>query len=236
MTPEIDDIVGSGPPFGQLERVAVAANGALLVVDHPHLSLSARVIRVDRATGDRSSSRWTEPARQWTKPLIDPVAISVDNRGHFVVGDRQFEIGALFRINSETGDRTVISGCPQVTLDLAFNGQCMAALIGRGAKTTRSLSAVAVRPDRSLVALGRDRVLQIDPVTGDRTLISGCAESDQLGNCSGDLKGGGPRFRAPSAIAVRDPHLLVVDSEIVERLFRSTLRRATGKWCRVATM
>ena len=45
-----------------------------------------------------------------------------------------------------------------------------------------------------------EAVVGVDPVTGDRTIVSGCTEGDF--DCTGEIIGGGPPFVEPMAIAV----------------------------------
>jgi sugar lactone lactonase YvrE len=76
-------------------------------------------------------------------------------------------------------------------------------------------------------------VVRIDPHTGRRTTVSGCAAIDAEERCVGGIIGGGDQFVLPAAVAVEDMgHLVVVDAglEAVLRVDPHTGDRAIFKF------
>lgn len=154
-----DDNTGTGPPFGAPVDVAVEPGGSAIVVD----SELAAVLRVDPSTGDRSiiSDAQTGSGLR----LREPVSVAVAADGQFLVVDSRR--AAVLRVDPLSGERAVVSGAgvgggpllerPQ-GIDLEVSG---ALLVGDRA---------AGEPAASL--------LRIDPVTGNRTTVSGTSRGD----------------------------------------------------------
>ena len=106
---------------------------------------------------------------------------------------------AVYRIDLDTGDRTIISG---------RDDDCT--LVGGGPEFFGNLQwdAIDVADDGRIVAGSRHNapsgdsptVYLVDPVSGDRVIASGCVDS----SCSSTV-GMGPFFRSFDAIALEPP-------------------------------
>lgn len=115
----------------------------------------------------------------------------------------------MIRVNPETGNRTVVSGGsgPRIgTLQ-----RCTDTLSGNGPEFS-NIAAFAVEAGGILVAdPNLDAVLRVDPVTGDRTVVSGCRERDRRFDCV-DMIGDGTEFLVLRPIAVgRNGSIIVAD-------------------------
>jgi streptogramin lyase len=135
------------------------------------------VVRIDRDTGDRTL---VSGVATGSGPLLGPPeGIAVEEDGQLVVVSF---LGAVIRINPATGIHTLVSGCSERSCrgggpELAF------------------LQGIAVEADGQLVVVSFSTgIIRIDPVTGDRTLVSGCIER----HC----RGSGPDLSAPTGIVV----------------------------------
>jgi hypothetical protein len=63
--------------------------------------------------------------------------------------------------------------------------------------------AIATETDDSLLVLDFKAVLRLNPLAGDRTVVSGCTAVDPVSRtCSGDVIGSGGGFIYPQALAV----------------------------------
>jgi sugar lactone lactonase YvrE len=210
--------VGTGPSLGFPVALAIEASGTIVVGDAPLAAPSfPAVIRVDPVTGDRTlvsgcsvfdfaSSTCTVEVGTGP-PLGSPEALAIEASGAIIVGDT--EAKALLRVNPASGNRTVVSGCA--------NALC-SATVGTGPPLDYP-QALAVEAHGTLVVADRGvrtktrALLRVDPVSGNRTVISGCANAA----CS-PLVGTGPAFSLifPDAIAITaDGALVVFDAGIV---------------------
>ncbi|PON19419.1 hypothetical protein C2W62_02910 [Candidatus Entotheonella serta] len=101
------------------------------------------------------------------------------------------DFGILIRVEPQNGDRTRVSSSPvfarPMSIVVAADGTLMEAAYFLGA------------------------VVQIDPVTGDRTIISGCTLRDADLVCIGELIGEGPPFSTPTSLVEVEGRLLVLD-------------------------
>ena len=138
--------------------LAVEGDGSLIVV---HGTFSGwRLIRVDPQSGHRTIVS-SESIGQGP-PLADPHAIAVEATGTLVVVSGN----NVLRVDPGTGDRTGVTGCPvpqACTADKVLGEGplgCFVALAVEGEGTW-------VVSDACLGAL-----LRVDPVTGDRTVVS----------------------------------------------------------------
>jgi sugar lactone lactonase YvrE len=147
---------GRGPRFKKVADVAREAHGTLVVTGKD------TVFRVDAATGARRVV--TGPRRGSGPPLVDVLAIAVQGDGSLFVADRAapFFEGTVIRVDPVSGNRTLVSG--------PSRGSGPSIAIPEG---------LAVEADGSLVLVDSydrgDRfaaVIRIDPVTGDRTVVS----------------------------------------------------------------
>lgn len=142
------------PELTDVPRMVLdAARGRIVMVDRYTASVvatpldgSARVIVSGKYVG-------TGPA------LVAPVALTLDTQSDalFVVDD---ELGALFRVDLATGDRTLISARTRGT--------------GPSLGTPTEMDFDSIR-GRVIVSDENQGVLAIDPISGDRRLVSSAA-------------------------------------------------------------
>jgi streptogramin lyase len=83
------------------------------------------------------------------------------------------ELGAVVRVDPQTGDRKIVSGCPAI--DAQRN--CLGILIGQGPPFLIPL-AIAIGADGDLWVgdAQRQAVMRVGPQTGDRAIVSIGAE------------------------------------------------------------
>jgi streptogramin lyase len=200
--------VGEGTELRSPLGVAVEPDGSYLIGDR---SLGA-VMHVDRNTGDRSivsgCSHYTCPFLVGDGPtLLAPRDIALEPNGDILVVDDFFL--NVFRVDRDTGDRTIISGFIPPTSDV----------VGVGPNFVNP-NSIALEADGSILVtdgLRVHRLIRIDPITGERTSFSGCVSRDIP--CS-VVVGDGPDFGAPTGIALEgDGSIVVVDSRY-KGLFR----------------
>jgi sugar lactone lactonase YvrE len=150
---------GSGPAFGfGPDGIAIAADGSLVVAD----TFGYQVLRVDPATGNRTTISSNSVG---TGPTFDYLfGLALEPDGHILVCDEDgFDgNGGIIRIDPATGNRTTVSS-NAVGSGPALNGP----------------ASLAVAPDGSIITgtVGADftadgAVFRVDPVSGNRTLIS----------------------------------------------------------------
>ncbi|MBI3329120.1 MAG: hypothetical protein HYZ81_20750 [Nitrospinae bacterium] len=204
---------GGGPPFAGPQGVAVEVDGHLVVADGIE-----SVLRVDRVTGDRtlvSGCVGFDPETfqcrgSGQSTFGEPQGIAVEADGSLVVA---VVVGfgssaAVVRVDRVTGDRTLVSGCTEITF------HCTASR-GSG-PSLREPQGIAVEADGSLVvAVGigfsfSATVVRVDPRTGDRTVVSGCTNFDRTTFQCTASRGSGPSLREPRGIAVEADGSLVV--------------------------
>jgi streptogramin lyase len=153
---------GAGPGFGLPTDIAVERNGNLVVTD----SGGNAVLRVDPASGNRSivADRDTGVGSGFAQAM----GITVGNNNVILVADRG--VDAVFQVDPITGNRTVVSGCP------ASGDPCPVPIVGAG-EAFINLEDIAILTDTSLVVVDADRdaVIQVAPITGDRTILSDAA-------------------------------------------------------------
>jgi streptogramin lyase len=150
--------LGSGVVFTFPRALAMAADGALLVLDGEG-EWSTRVVRVDPQSGERTLV--TGPDRG-TGPALHATALAIESAQAFVVADSF--LGAILRIDVASGDRTILSGCTAMTCDV---------LVGNGPPLAFP-TALLTMPDGSLLVgdAALNAVVHIDPGTGDRTVLA----------------------------------------------------------------
>jgi hypothetical protein len=201
-------VVGGGPPLRATAALAREAGGTILVGDRRPFDGTSppRVLRVHPQTGDRElvsgcrSLACTAPAG--TGPALEaPEALAVEASGGILVGDT--ETHALLRIDPHNGNRTILSGCA--------NASCSRS-VGAGPPLERP-QALAVEAQGTIIVaeagFATRALLRVDPQNGDRTVVSGCANT----TCS-TLQGTGPPFSGdfPDAIAITaDGAIVAVD-------------------------
>jgi sugar lactone lactonase YvrE len=170
--------------------VAVEARGTLAVGDFEpaHTTLGCcqggGVTRVDPVSG----------ARSVLCSLTGPIALAVEAAGTLVVlakGEGFDTSLKVLRIDPVSGHTTVVSGATTI----AFGPPLM--ITGSGPALVNP-TAIAVEAAGTLVVVDTGRMLRIDPVSGDRVLVSG------------DGLGSGPALVHPVAMAVEATGALVV--------------------------
>ena len=114
---------------------------------------------------------------------------------------------AVVRLDPMSGSLTIVSGCAEG--DNA--GNCVGNIIGGGPLAlTQSYRAIAVEATGQLVVAAFNTVMRLDPLSGDRTIVSGCVDPAVF-PCS-TTRGLGPPFLDAEAIAVEgDGQLVIVD-------------------------
>lgn len=168
---------GSGPDFRAPHAVLVEPFGTLAVID----SRAHAVFRVLPNTGERMILSDSNTGRG--PNLSEPLDIAMERRGTFVVVNDNLD--AVLRIDPETGDRTVVSGCPEP-------GDACLSLVGTGPLFGRLVS-IAVEDEGTLIVVDLEAkaVLRVDPVRGNRTILSDANRSR------------GPVLDEPMGIAVQ---------------------------------
>jgi len=166
------------------------------------------IMHLDDPSGDRRilsstlAGVGTEPASPEGVILSpDSADILVGNLGQL----------AVISIDPATGDRGVVSGCS----DLAPDGTtCADSVTGGGLDFLGPrFLAFANGLDPDLLVSDRSdpgfaAVVRVDPLNGDRTIVSGCNNS----TCT-SIKGAGPNFDRPTGIDVEnDDGIIVADS------------------------
>jgi hypothetical protein len=188
--PDCVQVVGAGPPIGRLFGIALDTENEILVVDGQAL------YRIDAVSGDRvllsgcadggcGSSVGAGPA------FGEPTDVAVAASGAIFVS-YQIEgavFGALREIDTASDARALVSGCEDVACNTVRGaGPRFANPFGIGFDLDGSL----------LVAdLELDAVLRVDLASGDRMLVSGCADP----SCSSAV-GAGPGFGESIDVAV----------------------------------
>lgn len=200
-----------------LRRVAVEADGTLVVGSNSIL------LRVDPDAGSRALlSGCTEIAignslddTPFPLGCIGTVlgagpyfprfaGVAVEVTGNLVVASSRFPeaLSRIVRVDADTGKRTLISGCIDYPTCLSF--------VGNG-PVFGDLQAIAIETKGTLVVgdAGLDAVIRVDPLTGDREIISDDTTSP---------------FNTIRSIAVVDSDILVV-----EGIGNSSLRPGTAE-------
>ena len=181
--PACAQVVGAGPAIGRLFGIALDSGGAIYVAD------AQAIYRIDPVSGDRVLlSGCTEAACNseiGSGPAFGQPTDLVITKAGAIFATYQIEgssFGALRQIDAATGTRTLVSGCEDVgCTTLRGAGPAFDNLFGIAFDLDGATLVVA---DPQLEA-----VLRVDPISGDRTLVSGCADS----SCSSAL-GAGPGF------------------------------------------
>lgn len=143
--------------------------GDLVVVD----TARHRIVRVDPVTGDRTILSGAERGEGPT--MLAPTSITQAPDGSLVVTD--VIASRVLRIDPQTGDRTTISQqvLPEEYIVLGTDP----APVGTGPDFQEGelssvyMGNVTLRSDGGLMVLAQYGLFHVDPISGDRTLISG---------------------------------------------------------------
>jgi sugar lactone lactonase YvrE len=189
---------GSGPDLDGPLSIAVGTTGALYVVLADKFFGIRAVVRVDPTSGNRTlvSGNIGSPGANTMgsgPPFSIPQGLAVEAGGTLVVVDKLLQ--AVVRVNPDTGNRNVISGCSAVSCTN---------LTGSGPRLVFP-GGIAVEAGGTLVVVESflATVVRVDPGTGNRTIVSDAST------------GRGPRLFAPQGIVVESKGtLVVVDSSL----------------------
>lgn len=225
---------GLGPALDINQFIAFDSEGRPVVTVYG----TRAILRIDPSTGDRSvlsgcvhSNASFCPESVGEGPNFRRAyGIAREADGSFVVSD--IELQALFRVNPETGDRTIISGS-DLTGQCRAVGDPFACCIGRAAgdgvppcankgagPNLIAPAGVAIEADGEILAADRDRraMFRIDPVTGSRTYLSATDHSSicfrpgfPFSCCAGE--GTGCNENVGTGPEIVDPQGMVLDSD-----------------------
>lgn len=211
----IDTAMGS-PAIYHPRDVALAANGQLVVPVtnyDDNGDLLGAVLMVDSDSGDRSIV--SDDLTGNGPPFILPASIAVESDGQLLVTDPILQV--VLRVDPVSGDRSVVTGCLGARFFLSPPRSCLDDLIGSGPlfEVINYFVFIALEADGHLLVSGWDlTVLRVDPVSGDRSIVTGCTDtvrsSDNEPQCIGDIIGNGPLPGAIGPIAVEAAGNLVV--------------------------
>jgi hypothetical protein len=200
---------GQGPLFLNPQSIAVGTNSNLVVTD----VLRRAVIKINAENGEREIvSGCTDenfPAECINlvgkgPPFRLPDDITIGTDAHVFVTDRA--LGAVIKVNLNTGKRDVISGCPQVD----SSGHCVEDPVG--GEEPFFPGGIAVENADSFLVTDADRlaIIRVDQQTGSRSIISGCRELPSETCPPLELIGTGPGFVRPQAIAIEETGFFLV--------------------------
>jgi hypothetical protein len=201
---------------------AVEAGSSLLVADFRAGTGNGALLSVNPTTGNRTTlSGCADDACSSIvgsgRNFQGAASVLRNSSGELFVVDRPQLLSpgpaAVFKVDSATGNRTVLSGC----IDAACTS-----IAGAGLQLSNP-SGGSIQADGSLVvAVGApNAVLRIDPVTGNRTVLSGCADV----SCS-IVVGTGPAFGFPVWAEVAGNGEILVSNGPTGGVFR--VNPATG--------
>jgi hypothetical protein len=209
---DCSSVVGTGPDFRNIFMLALESSGDVVVTDRS----GPMLFRVARDSGDRAILSGCVDAECssliGTGPVfLRPNGIAVESSGSILVGD--YDLGSIFRVDPITGDRTVISGCVD---------EFCSSSVGSGV-AFESLAGIALEVDGSILAaelnayLGSSfrAVFRVDPVTGNRTIASGCAQFE----CTSWV-GAGAMFDVPVDIALDENGYILLSDFELHSIFR----------------
>jgi hypothetical protein len=167
------DEVGAGPSLGFPEALAIEASGAILVGDTGTRTL----LRVDPQSGNRTVVSGCADAACsaviGTGPALGNIqALVVEADGTLIVAEAgvpetHFNLRALLRIDPESGNRSVLSGCTDTACSTP---------VGTGPTFSLAVpDAITIAADGALVVFDRGlaggAVLRVDPVSGARRVL-----------------------------------------------------------------
>ncbi|ETX08284.1 MAG: hypothetical protein ETSY2_06290 [Candidatus Entotheonella gemina] len=154
------DVIGEGPRISLPVAIAVESSNDLVVGNR------SQIYRVDSVSGDRailSSGTGRERGNGQGFAIIGDIAI--EQTGSIAVTD--WHTGALLRVDPATGDRILVSGCPERNCSDDL-------LVGEGPMFGCPPLAMALDEDGFFIVLQRfpTGLMRVDPINGDRTLMN----------------------------------------------------------------
>jgi len=162
--------LGTGPAFGRIYGIGVEPGGAILVAD------TRALLRIDPASGNRTVlSGCADPGCTTVvgsgPGFGEPVGVAREAGGDILVtaSADASDFSAIFRVDSASGARSVLSGCADPTCSSSVGaGPAFGKVFGIALEANGDLLVT----DRSL-----DAVFHVDAATGDRNVVSGCADT-----------------------------------------------------------
>ena len=223
-----DENTGTGPIIEAADSVVVDRHGRILVTDF----VLDVIFRVDPVSGNRTI---LSGAGKGSGPnLTGPQGIDLGSDGSIFVTDHDGILGpgAVYRIDPFNGNRTVVmsTGMSSIPSDIAVADDGFLFVIdtaqsvfkinpatgaftlvpsGTGPNYTVPDSIVIDSTGDLLVSnVNPDLLLRVDPVSGDRTILSDAGT------------GTGPNFSHPGDLAIEETGDLLVAENFQQRLFR----------------
>ena len=184
-----DDTTGSGPIFTSPRGLAIEADGNLVVTYKSERGPTHEVLmRVDPVSGDRTiiSDHTTGSGPVFLSPAV--LAIEADSS--IVALDLHRK--AVMRIDPVSGDRMIVSD------ETTGSGPVF---LSPAALAIEADGSLVVADDHHLFYRVASALVRIDPVSGDRTIISN------------DTTGIGPVLFSPTALAIEANGSLVVAND-----------------------
>ncbi len=177
--------IGAGLDLAGVQSVTADGPDRLAVTTN-----APNVVQVDLQTGDRTLlSANTDAAipRGTGSNFENPSGIVREVGGTLIVADAGATNPKLVRVDRVTGNRSVLSS----------------AAVGTGPNFSQP-SSVAVEATGAIIVadIGTRTLLRVDPITGNRTLLSGS----------------GPAFSRPKFVAVQEDGGLVVVDDVLDSL------------------
>jgi len=181
-------IVGTGPSFDFVQALEVVDPEA---ASHPGLAgelgnaligtdvgdcSSDTILVLDRSTGDRRVLSGPDASCALVgsgDPISEINALELTPDGVIWAADGDGS-ARVVRVETDTGNRSVASGC-----DTLERGRCTGVIVGSGPALSFVRGLEQADPMAPILALAvlsdcfGDAILAIDPVSGDRTVISG---------------------------------------------------------------
>jgi streptogramin lyase len=162
---------GEGDNQGQAPvGVAVEDSGSILVIDRTGSTGQGALFRVNPFTGERTLlSDFGVGDNQG----VNPYDVAVEASGNILVidfDDGTNDQGALFRVNPITGERTLLS-------DFGFGANQGESPLGVAVEASGNILVI----DQSAGTGSQGDLFRVNPITGERTLLSDFGVGDNQG-------------------------------------------------------
>lgn len=144
---------GSGPLWVSPQGIAIAANRQWIILD-PFLG----VVQVDSNNGNRII---ISPSTDGDPPFVFPTDVAIEADGQLVVVDGFLGLTSVIRVNPVSGNRVIVSDANTGEDPLLLNSADIVV-------DTAGNLLVA----NSSIAGGSSAILRVNPINGDRTLVS----------------------------------------------------------------